>query len=641
MDSSRAAAERGVAVVQESAVCADSSIGCVYTFPRGTHTAHLVATCCATGARVSVALEPPLAFGVATAELNRAGTLLLVVGGVARTALACIDLTACRDRLAEGAEAGPLTARTFAVGAECVHRARLAAGPVHAWAQHRLLPFVRGAAAAVLRAHWHPLSAQHALVLTRDACLHLFDVLRDPAAPEQSWALAPSPACPPRTFPPVSFACTHGPAASGWAACAVHVVHADGAVSVLCPVVPRDLDPNTAADDSRPEFEGEGEEGEEEPKAELQCVVCGEGVVRVDAAYDVAVAAEHGACGAAAPCVLVRSDGRGRLDCFAAYPPPAPRIASDDYRNDDDDDDDGDAMVDAAVPTYPLVDRVVLPHVPRSAADPAPGVVVVQDATRAADLVVLQPGRAALLHVDYSVARDRLATATSSAAPPALLVPLLVAPAPPQPFAGAALVVRPGAPPRIAVLEQGAEHAEAGADAPQLHWCRCPRRLVLRVLAAVPPACRAPFVRALCPLPDDAAASPLLAALVQQLQRTTHDLHARAVSIADEAAEQRPHVEALARRDAEVGAAVARVGAQQDALWARVDALLATPCFAEHLAESMAQCSAELAAIAKRVDARSQVVTQVCCLSHSAAAPVALCFIWVCAVHSGKSSARI
>ena len=620
MDSAHAdmsAAGHG-AVAQESAVCADSSIGCVYTFPRGARTTHLVVHHVATGARVAVALEPPLAFGVATAELNRTGTLLLVVGGAARTALACIDVAACRARLAAGrAHSRPLAARTLALGAACVHRARLAAGPVHAWAHARLLPVAPRAALVVLRAHWHPRSAHHALVLTRDARLHLLDVRRAPAAPSQTWALAPDPARAARMFPPVGFACTRGPAAAaapasaaGWAADVVHVVHADGAVSVLGPVVPRD--PGTPAVDITGDVEGphqeEEEQEEEEEEGELRCVVPGEGVVRVDTAYDVAVAAEHGACGAAAPCVLVRSDGCGRLDCFVAAPAGAP---------------------------YALVDRVVLPPVPRTAAAPAavptrPPVVVVQDATRAADLVVLQPGRAHLLHVDYSVARDAL----NAAAPPALLVPLLGAPGRAQPYAGAALVVHPGAPPRIAVLEHDTDDAEQ----PVLHWCRCPCRAVLRLLVGVPPACRAPFVRALCPLPDDAAASPLLAALVAQLERAARDLHARAADTAAAAHDERPRVAQLAAQQDETGAAVARACARQDALWARVDALLAAPRLAACLAAALDQCSAELAAVERRVDARSDVISQVCC-SHTHTL-VHVSFTCVCALSAVEDRVR-
>lgn len=573
MDSARAS------VVQESVVCADSRAGCVYTFPRGAATTpHLTVTCCATGAAATVALKPPLTFRVTRAELNCAGTLLLVVGGPARTALACIDVSACH-----AGTAAPPTARTFALGAECMRRARLAAGPVHAWAQHRLLSFAHGAGATVLCAHWYPHSAQHVLVLTRDARLHLFDVLRDPAAPARSWVLAPAPAPAPRLFPPVSFACTRGPTAS-WASAALHFVHADGALSVFGPVLPKSGEDD--GDVSVPEEEEDcdcesGDFVEREPQAVLLCVAQGEGSVHTDTAFDVAVAATA----PTAPCVVVRSNGRDRIDCFAAC-------------------NERDA--------YVLVDRITLPSVrpaPTLLTRATPNTVLVQDAARAGDIIVLRPGRVDLLHIDY-----RIRTASASACvppPPALLVPLFVSrDTPPPPFAGAAFVVGPGAAPRVAVLD---------AAAGQLRWCTVPPRSTLNFLAAVPLTCRAQAVTALCPLPDSgddevaaARAAAVLRALIEQLQRTASDLGARTRESAAAVDEVRTNVPALERSQDDNSAAVAHARTQQDTLRARVDALLASPCVAEHSAVSAEQCRAMLAVIEKQISAREDVLSKVC-----------------------------
>ena len=67
----------------------------------------------------------------------------------------------------------------------------------------------------------------------------------------------------------------------------------------------------------------------------------------------------------------------------------------------------------------------------------------------------------------------------------------------------------------------------------------------------------------------------MLRALIEQLQRTASDLGVRTRESAAAVDEVRTSVPALERSQDGIGAAVAHARAQQDALRARVDALLA------------------------------------------------------------------
>jgi len=487
--------------------------------------------------------------------------------------------------------------------------------PGRGWTQHSFDFFSRSHVYVIRRAHWHPMSPRHLLILTRDSNLYMFDVLNNTDVPEQFWRLSDKlrTGSSVNTLPPVSFACSLGKDARGWASCCVHFVHEDGGISVLCPVIPYSINlsavqvrqmtsvvpsSNLSAQmwlnnlvpvppvDRRgyltAPFSGVCEPDKDmigEPCPLLKDVVRGSGETRVDTDYDIFVGM-HSSLGSVSPAVIVRTASSGRIDCFAMFKPVVPCFAESDAK-----------LVGDIDEGYFHIDSIAVPN-------ESSGLFMVQDSTKVCDFIVLQSKKVHLLHIDYSLPQKKDDDDEEQLPPPALYLELFNSVD--SHFSGASIFSSPRAKSNVFIMMDSKDRNE-------VITCGMPSIQVLRALQLVPDQFRAKCASALVPILTDDFDSAPLSNLAQEMVAALTVFENRIHSLKELVDECNKRVSGVSQDDS-IKIQLEEVTKKQLDLKKNIEELSWYSAFSQLRKQSIDDCTTELDKIQKRTELRQPVI---------------------------------